>query len=343
MERMDLAVRTLCAEFREAALARVEMERGMHAEGTFARKRVKGATYWYMQRYEDGVAKQVYFGPSNPNNDTKVEAARAKALDRKKALSELVKKEQRLAAMLRRGGLPSLDRREAQALSALSDAGLAHKHGVLIGTQAFAAYSCLLGAIFAGSSLRTNDIDIVSEPTISVALPRSVDILAILRKTGLNFHEVPALSAKYPSSSFLSAEGLRVDLLTPLAGRPRGNVKLPNISGAGATPLPFLDFLIKDAIDAVLIGPGKGIAVTVPNPARFAVHKLAIAARRPSSEAAKTQKDLEQAAELIAVLAEERPTELATALRSVARIGGKFKSYLEKGRKMLPAAVVALL
>ncbi|MBN1282622.1 MAG: hypothetical protein JXA24_02470 [Proteobacteria bacterium] len=343
MERLDIAVRTLCAEFREAALARSSMERDMRAEGTFARKRVKGATYWYAQHYEDGVARQVYFGTSNKENDAKVEAARKRALDRKKTLAALLRKEQRLAAMLRRGGLPSLDRREAQVLVALSDSGLAHRHGVLVGTHAFGAYSGLLGALFAGGSLATNDIDIVSEPVVSVALDKPVDILAVLRKSGLDFHEVPALSAKYPSSSFLSAAGLRVDLLTPLAGRPRGNVALPRILGAGATPLPFLDFLIRDSIDAVLIGPDRGIAVTVPSPARFAVHKLAIAARRPASEAAKTLKDIEQASELIAALAEEQPAELATALRSAARIGGKFKSYLDKGKRMLPAEAAALL
>jgi hypothetical protein len=261
--------------------------------------------------------------------------------EHRETLRALTAAEKKRAAMLRRGGLPSLDRREAAVLSVLSEAGLAHDGGVLVGTMAFAGYSGMLGALFAGATLKTQDIDIVSWPAIAVSLPAPVDLQEMLKKSGLRFLEVPTLNKKYAASSFLAREGIRVDILTPLVGRPRGNIPIPNLGGIGATPLPFLDFLVESPIECVLLAPSGGIAVTVPQPERFAVHKLVIAARRPASEAAKSRKDVAQSSELMAVLSEERPDELKETLKRALKKGGKFTRYLEKGLKMLPDPSVA--
>ena len=51
-------------------------------------------------------------------------------------------------------------------------------------------------------------------------------------------------------------------------------------------PLRFLDYLIEHPAQAVLL-TGSGLLVHVPDPARFAFHKLWIAKRRPVSEQAK--------------------------------------------------------
>jgi len=55
-----------------------------------------------------------------------------------------------------------------------------------------------------------------------------------------------------------------------------------------------------------MAGPRSGVLVNVPQPVRYAIHKLIVATRRIPSAAAKARKDIEQAAALIRVLAKDR-------------------------------------
>jgi hypothetical protein len=56
-----------------------------------------------------------------------------------------------------------------------------------------------------------------------------------------------------------------------------------------------------------------GILVNVPQPERYAVHKLIVAERRTASAIAKRRKDLHQASSLFDALAEHRAHDLAAA------------------------------
>ncbi len=339
MERLDLATRTLFAEFQEGVFARTALAREIRSTPTYVRKRVKGTTYWYTQQYVRGQARQQYFGPSDKENDAHVAAARKELRARKAELKRLVRQEARQSAMLRRGGIAGLDRRVAALLATLSEARLVDEGGVLVGTFAYMAYGGMLGYRLPSAGLRTQDIDIVRDQRIEIAREEPIDLGKLLK----GFRAVPGLARSSPPSSFISDDGLRVDLLVPLVGRPKGPIALPGLSGAGALPLPFLDFLIAGAERSVLVGPQGGIAVTVPQPARFALHKLVVAARRPAAEAAKRRKDVEQAAQLIALLAEEMPAELKKARRAVKRIGGKMEKHLLASSKALPQAIRPLI
>ncbi|MBI2342208.1 MAG: hypothetical protein HYU98_05695 [Deltaproteobacteria bacterium] len=106
---------------------------------------------------------------------------------------------------------------------------------------------------------------------------------------------------------------------------------IKNIVDAAAIPLRFLDFLIKKPVDSVLIGVRGGIPVTVPHPARYAVHKLIISSQRPVSESAKSAKDIIQAEQIILICAKEQPYELKRAFHEAMRQGPKWKKYIEKG------------
>ena len=55
---------------------------------------------------------------------------------------------------------------------------------------------------------------------------------------------------------------------------------------------------------------GGGILVNVPDPARFAFHKLIVAGERGASLHAKRDKDLHQAAQVFNVLVQERPDDV---------------------------------
>ena len=84
------------------------------------------------------------------------------------------------------------------------------------------------------------------------------------------------------SSALRNARGYRVELLTPHQGADeRGDdlVPLPSLPGLGAQPLRFLDYLLYGEVPTVVLH-GPGIAVNVPAPERYAVHKLIVATRR---------------------------------------------------------------
>jgi hypothetical protein len=92
------------------------------------------------------------------------------------------------------------------------------------------------------------------------------------------------------------------DLLTPNQGSDDDTLLAPPALGTDAVALRFLDFLIHDPVDAVVLHDD-GIPVVVPAPERYAVHKLIISGRRHQASA-KAPKDVVQAGELILALHE---------------------------------------
>ena len=72
---------------------------------------------------------------------------------------------------------------------------------------------------------------------------------------------------------------------------------MPALGGASADSLRLLDFLIRDPLRTMLLHKS-GVPVTVPDPSRFAVHKLIVASRRHTDgqSAVKRAKDIRQAA-----------------------------------------------
>ncbi|HKI02086.1 MAG TPA: GSU2403 family nucleotidyltransferase fold protein [Thermoanaerobaculia bacterium] len=122
-----------------------------------------------------------------------------------------------------------------------------------------------------------------------------------------------------PSMSFkIRGRELRVDFLMPMFGRESAKpVFLPAL-GVSAHPLRFLDYLIREPVQAAVIG-GSSILVNVPHPARFAFHKLWISGKRPVSEQTKAIKDLRQAGDVLEVLVSDRPGDLPAAWEELAR------------------------
>ena len=226
----------------------------------------------------------------------------------------------------------------ALLLRRFSDVGFIHRSGVLIGTIAYSAYSGMMGSLFEQSTLTTQDIDIARDDSVEIASP-VIDLKALLAERGLDCRPVPSLSKKALPSSYITSDGIRIDFLVPLRGKAREVVRMPRVAGAGATALRFLDYLIENPIEAVLVAPMGGIAVTVPRPERFAIHKLIVAAYRPVTETGKGEKDLHQAGQLIEVLAAERGRELKAAFRAAAKAGKKWERAIRDSLESLPENV----
>ncbi len=228
-----------------------------------------------------------------------------------------------------------------KVLSLLADSGVFRMGGILVGTQAFAAYGNMLGVRFEKQSLRTQDVDVAQDRAIGIALSQEaspVNVEQSLVQSGMGFLPVPALDPRLPSTSFkIRGRDLRVDFLTPMIGAESSKpVFLPAL-GVSAHPLRFLHYLIKDPTQAVLVG-GPGILVNVPDPARFAFHKLWISGKRPVSEQTKALKDLRQGGDLLEVLLEDRPDDLPPAWDDLAHNPSVVKTVRRAIGRLAPEA-----
>ena len=135
----------------------------------------------------------------------------------------------------------------------------------------------------------------------------------ILRRADPTFASVPGLDGRAPPSRFRNRAGFVVDLLTPRLRRSDKNpLPLPRLA-AGAVPMQQLDWLMTDPVRAIALH-GAGVPVSVPQPARYAVHKLLVAQKRDAGELPKRRKDLLQAQALIDGLRVSAPFALEDAL-----------------------------
>lgn len=315
MDRLSLQVQTAYAELLEQLVANEAQRAIGHSSGTFVLKTVKGREYCYYQHALPGRIVQSYIGPRSPVLDRVVDRfTRGRAA----ATSER-QQTMRLCALLRSGGALTIDGPSARVLEALADAAVFHLGGVLVGTHAFVALGNLLGVRWRGGGTRTEDIDIAGERTLAIVVPHlTADVPKVLDSLEMGFFPVPGLSPREPSTSFkVRNRPLRLDVLTPQVGRRTVPVPIPRFHTA-ALPLPHLDYLTEEPQPAALIA-GSGILVNVPPPARFAVHKLAVSRSRTATQHTKADKDLDHAAQIIAVLAADRPGDLALAWESAAR------------------------
>ena len=290
--------------------------------GSFTSKKIKGNTYWYLQRSEGSKLRQIYLGPDSPELHRWMDkAARTREISKPDRIARV-----RLGKMLASGGASAEPASVLKVLKLLAESRVFHLGGVLIGTLAFRAYANVLGVRFQRAALQTQDVDIAHDRAIGVALARntsSVELDKIIDRSGLNLHPVPPLDRKQPSTSFkVRGRDLRVDFLTPMAGRETSKATFLPAFGLSAKPLRFLDYLIKDPIQAIVLGSDV-VLVNIPSPARFALHKLWISAQRPAAFQAKAIKDRIQAEQLIEVLIDDRPDDLREAWEVLPRNVGR--------------------
>ena len=311
-DRLPESVQTLYAELLDQLRAADAEAAVLGLKGTFVSKTIRGRTYWYLQRSEGESKKQIYLGAETPALLRKIELSKANAEGN--GLDEARRRD--LVAMVAAGGMARESAAISTVMRVLSDAGVFRFGGVLVGTQAFTCLANLLGVVFEQQTMRTADIDVAQDDSIALGLPAAGDgaLLQRLRAEEPRFVAVPGFDAGDASTSFrVRGRDLRVDFLIP-AGRGKASrrpVFLPHL-GMSAQPLEGLGYLIEDHIDAAFLG-GSGVRVNVPQPARFALHKLWVASERPASETAKQRKDLRQAEGLLSVLLADRPGDLTEA------------------------------
>ncbi len=316
--RLSLQAQTLYAELVSSLVSAEAVGIVGGRRGSFVKKRVRGRIYWYVQFREGGKQVQKYLGPDSPQLQAFMIDTRSSAEART-----------RLCAMAVAGGATPHRGGELAVIDLLASTGLFHLGAVIVGTHAFIIYGNMLGVTWRATNVRTHDIDIAKDPHFSLAIhgrDEKIDLPAALERwVAGRFLPVPPSPLSTTSAVTLFHEprqDLRVELLTPMVGRGRDEpILLPSLNAA-AQPLRFLDYLIEDPTPAAIIG-GAGVLVNIPQPARFALHKLLIAGRRRDFEA-KGRKDLAQAQALCQVLLEDLPGSLLLAWEALSARGKRW-------------------
>lgn len=338
MVRQPQETQTLYAELSERLKALEAARSFASLKGGFAKKRVGNADYWYFKTSEAATGQREYsVGPDTPATKSVIEAYQRGRVGVEEAAVGIA----RLCAMLRQGGATTTDAVSAKVISALASAGVFRLGAVLVGTHAFIALGNVLGVRWQ-SGLRTQDIDVLVDPVLQVVVEQqAADVPRALESLNLGFLPVPGLDPRAAETSFkVRGKTLRVDLLTPARGRRnRGPVPIPRLK-SHAQPLELIDYLL-EAPTAVPFINGGATLVNVPDPARFALHKLMVSVDRPVTAQAKSGKDVEQAAEIIEVLMEDRPGDIGLALESANKRPKSWRTKLRRGIDRLPTRLDA--
>jgi hypothetical protein len=331
MRKLPLPTQTLYAELLEMLTA-LETRRSIgYSSGCFTVKEVKGERYYYFQHSDPGGrSRQTYVGKKSPA----LEKIVARHGEQREALQPDEEQVRRLCAQLRAGGALRTDSASGRVLAALANSGLFHLGGVLVGAHAFTVLGNLLGVQWEAGTLKTQDIDIAGESRLRIAVPDlQTDIPKALASLEMGFLPVPALNPKAPSTSFkVRGSALRVDFLTPQSRREATAPIFIRRFNVAAQPIPWLGYVLEQCERGAVVNGG-GVLVNVPNPARFAFHKLMVSGARQVSAAVKGEKDLRQAAQLFSALAQDHPGDLLLAWEEIERRG---KTWVQRVASALP-------
>jgi len=306
------ALNLLFSEVR--ATAEEQLEAFMGAPGSLAlRTNVTGTDFW-VHRYSDaaGTRRERYIGK---NGEPQVVAA----LEELRKRIEMGNATIGRVRVLARSGFATVDRKTYATVAAVHNHGIFRAGAFLIGSHAYGAL--LNGLGIKSVAYATEDIDIARVERL--ALPQLVPFIDLLRGTGIEFREVPALNHRDHVTSFKEAGKfrLKVDLLVPSAGDDYPIVEVPELK-AHAKGLPYLRYLLGESQQVPLLSPYGAVLVRVPAPERYAVHKLLVSQLR--SRDSKSANDLRQAAILIAALGDRFPGSIQDALGAVPKSAAKY-------------------
>jgi len=326
---LSLSAQTAYAQLFDAANA-VELSRSVaNLAGSFAQKTVKGRVYWYFQHADlAGISRQLYVGPDTPEVRKLVELrAHAPGADALRALA-------RSAIAL---GCQPLVARHFRVIRRLLDHGFFKAGGVLVGTHAFLAYGNLLGVSW-GDASRTQDVDFAhAGKSVSIALPANieVDVHRAIESLEMGFLPISSLAGKAGATYLNPKEpDFRLDFLTP---RHRGGdtpIEHPQLR-VTLQPLRFIEYPLENVVQvAIFSAEGTGV-VNVPHPARYALHKLLVYGERSGSYIQKANKDLAQAAALLAWFKIYRPWEVEEAWQDRLDRGKGWGGRVAHGMKVL--------
>ncbi len=333
---LSLTAQTAYAQLLEAALVAEQVRSVADLSGSFASKTVRGAKYWYFQYTEpSGKLRQVFVGP-----DTAAEHALIARKARPSTVAVLGPLARSCAAL----GCSAILPRHLRVLQRLAEYGFFRAGGVLIGTHAFLAFANMLGVRW-GDGSRTQDIDFAhAGKNLSLALPGDVKVQTheAIKSLEMGFLPISGLVSKLGASYLNPREpDFKLDFLTTLHRKGTQPYEHPQL-GITLQPLKFMEFSLVNVQQAVLFAGDRCVVANVPQPARYALHKLLVYGEREGTFAAKSSKDLVQAQLLLAYLKERRASEVEEAWADLISRGPGWVRRARHGRVALDKVAPAL-
>ena len=305
------------------------------ATGSFKKITVKGRDYWYHQSSKQeqgkGYQNQKYVGPDS-------EQVRA-LIEHHARLKDEYSQRRQIVQAFKRLGVTTPSGIAGDLIERFATLGAFRMRACLVGTFAFQVYEGLLGVKFPKEYAYTLDLDIAQfrEISISVAATDKIpSLLEALRAVDASFEPISSLERNDMPCRFKNRDGYVVDILVPNRGADKATAEpLPALGAAGQL-LRYLDFLIYQPVEAVVLYGG-GVLVNVPDPARYAVHKLIVSQVRP--DVPKRAKDLWQASCLLAVLLRQDKHALMEAFAEAMTRGPKWSQNVRKGLDSVDAGL----
>ena len=329
-----LACQTAFAGLDEAARQCELARTTSNVPGGFAIKEIKGKTFWYHQvKQIDGSILQTYVGPDDEK--TKSIISRHRNADAEKTQDHLNALCKSCIAL----GGSDVKTKHARVVKRLADTGLFATGAILVGTHAFLSYQNMLGVKWA-TGFMTQDLDFAHiGNNISLALPSNwkIDVKTALESLEMGF--LPNING----TTFRKADepDFDLDFLTVLT---RGGEKpvMNEQLGICLQPLKFMEFSMEDTITSTLISKIGPIVVNLPNPSRYAVHKLIVSTLRPITQKTKALKDVAQSACIVKWYLDNDPDALATVIKDAHERGPSWRLKLHTGYKRLPIELQAI-
>lgn len=328
MYELDIQTRTLYAELVDL-LQIMEASRAVSSlKGSFSIKEIKGDEYVYFQAYNpSGRLEQIYIGKRNDQTEHLMRDHSQGKSD----VAAMGEKLKRLSSQIQAGVKMTTDKAMTRVIRSLSDAGVFRNGGVLVGTHAFQVAGLLLGVCWTAETTVTTDIDLAVERRVAVAIPMiTSDIPATLDSLQMGFLPVPRLNHKEPSTNYaIRNSQLRLDIVTPKTQESGSPVFIKRFNCA-AEPLNYLSYVMESPVSSVLLDTTP-VLINIPQPVRYAMHKLIVSQIRDASNDAKRPKDLYQAFQILSVLQENRPFDIQPAWEDLTGRGPRWKRYAEAG------------
>ena len=239
-----------------------------------------------------------------------------------------------LVAQLRAARCLTPDSDIGKLLAALSQSGFFRAGGVVGGTHAFRFYPLELGRHPPDTNVLTNDIDVVAPGRLELSTGDGSTVVDQLTNQGLTVEPIHSTADDKPFCWLINGD-VQLDVLTPVA---RGGDARPIHKGLGVKvqSLRYIEYALVDPIQTVSLYR-EGALISIPQPQRFALHKLVVSEVRSGQDRAKSEKDRNQAAWLIDILVEDRPSELYQAWEDLVSRGPKWEAAVRKALNRLPA------
>ena len=288
--------------------------------------RVRSNSLFTYHRYYDAAGKPVEDLVAKQLDTAKGIADREHA----QRLIDLANERVKTVKKLRSLGFTCADDATGATLAALHNHGLFEAGLTLVGSHAYGSMLNHLG--IRAQTYQTEDVDTSSVLRLSVG--ENLNLLDVLKTTGLPFVKAKAgLSPKSKSESYLvcNKSNFMFDVLVDGddVGTP---IFIPGIN-AYAQTIPHLNYLAKGRVTSITLSKTYIVPIFIPDPRRFALHKLFSSASRTNMPA-KSEKDILQAATIICAVEDYYPGDIADEMEDFPADG---KSQMLQGaEKALP-------